>query len=150
MWHMYSKYRSWDMMIKPLTSMVQVTYRVIHLADGQVEGQADGAEAVSVVTGFPTVAQAATPPETQVLVVFNSNINLSLLLKPFYIKEVVVLVGACVHVFIGCDLSVWESGGRDIWDSILLSCHHVWHNRQHHGYQSPHSWFTTISTNLCR
>ncbi|XP_016144438.1 upstream stimulatory factor 1-like isoform X2 [Sinocyclocheilus grahami] len=43
----------------------QVTYRVIHLADGQVEGQADGAAAVSVVTGFPTVTQAATPPVTQ-------------------------------------------------------------------------------------
>lgn len=63
--------------------MVQVTYRVIHLADGQVEGQADGAEAVSVVTGYPTITQAATPPVTQVLVVFNSYINLSLLLKPF-------------------------------------------------------------------
>lgn len=86
--------------------MVQVTYRVIHLADGQVEGQADGAEAVSVVTGYPTITQAATPPVTQVLVVFNSYINLSLLLKPFYVKEMVVLVGACVHVFIGCNLSV--------------------------------------------
>ncbi|XP_018919152.1 upstream transcription factor 1, like isoform X5 [Cyprinus carpio] len=43
----------------------QVTYRVIHLADGQVEGQADGAAAVSVVTGFPSVTQAATPPVTQ-------------------------------------------------------------------------------------
>lgn len=86
--------------------MVQVTYRVIHLADGQVEGQADGAAAVSVVTGFPTVTQAATPPVTQVLVVFNSNRYLSLFLKPFYIKEVVVLVGACVHAFIGCNLSV--------------------------------------------
>ncbi|NP_998359.1 upstream transcription factor 1, like isoform X1 [Danio rerio] len=40
----------------------QVTYRVIHLADGQVEGHADGAAAVSVVTGFPTATQAATPP----------------------------------------------------------------------------------------
>lgn len=43
----------------------QVTYRVIHLADGQVEEQADGAAAVSVVTGFPTAAQAINPPETQ-------------------------------------------------------------------------------------
>ncbi|XP_016409658.1 upstream stimulatory factor 1-like isoform X3 [Sinocyclocheilus rhinocerous] len=39
----------------------QVTYRVIHLADGQLEGQADGAAAVSVVTGFPTASQAAMP-----------------------------------------------------------------------------------------
>lgn len=57
-------------MSKPLTSMVQVTYRVIHLADGQVEGQADGAAAVSVVTGFPSVTQAATPPVTQVCFFF--------------------------------------------------------------------------------
>ncbi|XP_026067366.1 upstream transcription factor 1, like [Carassius auratus] len=46
----------------------QVTYRVIHLADGQVEGQADGAAAVSVVTGFPTVTQAATPHVTQAVI----------------------------------------------------------------------------------
>ncbi|XP_018919150.1 upstream transcription factor 1, like isoform X3 [Cyprinus carpio] len=46
----------------------QVTYRVIHLADGQVEGQADGAAAVSVVTGFPSVTQAATPPVTQAVI----------------------------------------------------------------------------------
>ncbi|XP_051977513.1 upstream stimulatory factor 1-like [Xyrauchen texanus] len=46
----------------------QVTYRVIHLADGQVEGQADGAAAVSVVTGFPTATQAVTPPITQAMI----------------------------------------------------------------------------------
>ncbi|XP_066566627.1 upstream stimulatory factor 1 isoform X6 [Amia ocellicauda] len=40
----------------------QVTYRVIQVSDGQLEGQTDGATAVSVVTGFPT----ATQPVTQV------------------------------------------------------------------------------------
>lgn len=40
----------------------QVTYRVIQLADGQLEAQTDGATAVSVVTGFP----ATTQPVTQV------------------------------------------------------------------------------------
>ncbi|XP_076867986.1 upstream stimulatory factor 1-like isoform X2 [Brachyhypopomus gauderio] len=43
----------------------QVTYRVIHLADGQVEAQADGAAAVSVVAGFPAATQAGTPAVTQ-------------------------------------------------------------------------------------
>jgi len=45
----------------------QVTYRVIHVADGgQVDTQAvDGTGAVSVVTGFPTVTQAVTPAVTQ-------------------------------------------------------------------------------------
>ncbi|XP_012690260.1 upstream transcription factor 1, like isoform X2 [Clupea harengus] len=43
----------------------QVTYRVIHVADGQVDGQADGTGAVSVVTGFPTTTQAVTPAVTQ-------------------------------------------------------------------------------------
>ncbi|TRY93157.1 hypothetical protein DNTS_012849 [Danionella cerebrum] len=38
----------------------QVTYRVIHVADGQVEGQADGATAVSVVAGFPAATHLAT------------------------------------------------------------------------------------------
>lgn len=38
----------------------QVTYRVIQVSDGQMEGQADGAAAVSVVTGFPTTTQAVT------------------------------------------------------------------------------------------
>lgn len=46
--------------------MVQVTYRVIHVADGQVEEHADGAAAVSVVTGFPTASQSVTPPVSQV------------------------------------------------------------------------------------
>lgn len=46
--------------------MLQVTYRVIHVADGQVDGQADGAGAVSVVTGFPTATQTVTPAVTQV------------------------------------------------------------------------------------
>ncbi|KAJ8266263.1 hypothetical protein GJAV_G00128440 [Gymnothorax javanicus] len=39
----------------------QVTYRVIQVSDGQLEGQTDGATAVSVVTGFP----ASTQPVTQ-------------------------------------------------------------------------------------
>ncbi|XP_041098232.1 upstream stimulatory factor 1 isoform X1 [Polyodon spathula] len=37
----------------------QVTYRVIQVSDGQIEGQTDGTTAVSVVTGFPT-AQPVT------------------------------------------------------------------------------------------
>ncbi|XP_073716666.1 upstream transcription factor 1, like [Misgurnus anguillicaudatus] len=43
----------------------QVTYRVIHVADGQVEEQADGAAAVSVVAGFPTASQSVTPTVSQ-------------------------------------------------------------------------------------
>ncbi|XP_007257008.1 upstream transcription factor 1, like [Astyanax mexicanus] len=43
----------------------QVTYRVIHVADGQVETQADGATAVSVVAGFPAATQAGSPNVTQ-------------------------------------------------------------------------------------
>ncbi|KAK1787792.1 hypothetical protein P4O66_016279 [Electrophorus voltai] len=42
-----------------------VTYRVIHLADGQVDAQADGTAAVSVVAGFPAATQAGTPAVTQ-------------------------------------------------------------------------------------
>ncbi|XP_068440462.1 upstream stimulatory factor 1 isoform X2 [Clinocottus analis] len=38
----------------------QVTYRVIQVSDGQLEGQPDGAAAVSLVTGFPTATQAVT------------------------------------------------------------------------------------------
>ncbi|XP_067113146.1 upstream stimulatory factor 1-like [Osmerus mordax] len=38
----------------------QVTYRVIQVSDGQMEGQTDGAAAVSVVTGFPATSQAVT------------------------------------------------------------------------------------------
>ncbi|XP_069038739.1 upstream stimulatory factor 1 isoform X2 [Lepisosteus oculatus] len=38
----------------------QVTYRVIQVSDGQLDGQADGATAVSVVTGFPAAAQPVT------------------------------------------------------------------------------------------
>ncbi|XP_066566624.1 upstream stimulatory factor 1 isoform X3 [Amia ocellicauda] len=38
----------------------QVTYRVIQVSDGQLEGQTDGATAVSVVTGFPTATQPVT------------------------------------------------------------------------------------------
>ncbi|KAK6316620.1 hypothetical protein J4Q44_G00120200 [Coregonus suidteri] len=38
----------------------QVTYRVIQVSDGQVDGQTDGASAVSVVTGFPATTQAVT------------------------------------------------------------------------------------------
>ncbi|KAM3875387.1 upstream stimulatory factor 1 [Diretmus argenteus] len=37
----------------------QVTYRVIQVSDGQLEGQTDGA-AVSLVTGFPAAAQTVT------------------------------------------------------------------------------------------
>lgn len=44
------------------SNFLQVTYRVIQVADGQLEAQADGATAVSVVTGFP----ATTQPVTQV------------------------------------------------------------------------------------
>ncbi|XP_066518419.1 upstream transcription factor 1, like [Hoplias malabaricus] len=43
----------------------QVTYRVIHVADGQVETQTDGDATVSVVAGFPTATQATTPNVTQ-------------------------------------------------------------------------------------
>ncbi|XP_010779464.1 upstream stimulatory factor 1, partial [Notothenia coriiceps] len=38
----------------------QVTYRVIQVSDGQLEGQTDGAAAVSLVTGFPASTQAVT------------------------------------------------------------------------------------------
>ncbi|XP_039619862.1 upstream stimulatory factor 1 isoform X3 [Polypterus senegalus] len=38
----------------------RVTYRVIQVADGQIESQSDGATAVSVVTGFPTATQPVT------------------------------------------------------------------------------------------
>lgn len=38
----------------------QVTYRVIQVADGQLEGQTDGAAAVSLVTGFPATTQTVT------------------------------------------------------------------------------------------
>nr|XP_046170581.1 upstream stimulatory factor 1-like isoform X7 [Oncorhynchus gorbuscha] len=40
----------------------QVTYRVIQVSDGQVDGQTDGASAVSVVTGFPATTQTVTQP----------------------------------------------------------------------------------------
>nr|XP_046170572.1 upstream stimulatory factor 1-like isoform X6 [Oncorhynchus gorbuscha] len=39
-----------------------VTYRVIQVSDGQVDGQTDGASAVSVVTGFPATTQTVTQP----------------------------------------------------------------------------------------
>ncbi|XP_077398088.1 upstream stimulatory factor 1 isoform X2 [Festucalex cinctus] len=38
----------------------QVTYRVIQVSDGQLEGQTDGGAAVSLVTGFPATTQAVT------------------------------------------------------------------------------------------
>lgn len=38
----------------------QVTYRVIQVADGQLEAQTDGTTAVSVVTGFPATTQPVT------------------------------------------------------------------------------------------
>ncbi|XP_054650711.1 upstream stimulatory factor 1 isoform X2 [Dunckerocampus dactyliophorus] len=41
----------------------QVTYRVIQVSDGQLEGQTDGAAAVSLVTGFPATTQAITQSE---------------------------------------------------------------------------------------
>ncbi|XP_059404251.1 upstream stimulatory factor 1-like isoform X1 [Carassius carassius] len=53
----------------------QVTYRVIHLADGQLGGQADGTAAVSVVTGFPAASQAAMPPVTQSVISQSENLE---------------------------------------------------------------------------
>lgn len=44
--------------VKRVTS--QVTYRVIQVSDGQLEGQTDGAAAVSLVAGFPATTQAVT------------------------------------------------------------------------------------------
>uniref|UniRef100_A0A8C1C3A9 Upstream stimulatory factor 1 n=2 Tax=Cyprinus carpio TaxID=7962 RepID=A0A8C1C3A9_CYPCA len=41
----------------------QVTYRVIQVADGQLEAQTDSATAVSVVTGFPATTQPLTQSE---------------------------------------------------------------------------------------
>ncbi|XP_013878332.1 upstream stimulatory factor 1 [Austrofundulus limnaeus] len=38
----------------------QVTYRVIQVSDGQLEGQADGAAAVNLVAGFPAATQTVT------------------------------------------------------------------------------------------
>lgn len=38
----------------------QVTYRVIQVSDGQLETQADGAAAVSLVAGFPATSQTVT------------------------------------------------------------------------------------------
>lgn len=49
-----------------LTFALQVTYRVIHVADGQMEAQADGTAAVSVVTGFPAPTQTGTPSGARV------------------------------------------------------------------------------------
>ncbi|KAM9440299.1 upstream transcription factor 1, like isoform 2-T2 [Clarias gariepinus] len=43
----------------------QVTYRVIHVAEGQMEAQSDGAAAVSVVTGLPAATQTGTPAVTR-------------------------------------------------------------------------------------
>lgn len=43
--------------------MFQVTYRVIQVSDGQLEGQTDGAAAVSLVTGFPAAGQTVTQVE---------------------------------------------------------------------------------------
>lgn len=45
----------------------QVTYRVIHVSDGQMEAAADGTAAVSVVTGFPAATQAGSPPVTRAI-----------------------------------------------------------------------------------
>ncbi|XP_005752372.1 upstream stimulatory factor 1-like [Pundamilia nyererei] len=42
----------------------QVTYRVIQVADGQLEGQTDGAAAVSLVAGFPATTQTVTQVPT--------------------------------------------------------------------------------------
>ncbi|KAM9852982.1 upstream stimulatory factor 1 isoform 2-T3 [Aulostomus maculatus] len=41
----------------------QVTYRVIQVSDGQLEGQTDGAAGVSLVTGFPATTQTVTQSE---------------------------------------------------------------------------------------
>lgn len=41
----------------------QVTYRVIQVSDGQLEGQTDGAAAVSLVAGFPATSQTVTQVE---------------------------------------------------------------------------------------
>lgn len=41
----------------------QVTYRVIQVSDGQLDGQTDGAAAVSLVTGFPATTQTVTQSE---------------------------------------------------------------------------------------
>ncbi|XP_037533290.1 upstream stimulatory factor 1 [Nematolebias whitei] len=38
----------------------QVTYRVIQVSDGQLEGQTDGAAAVNLVAGFPATTQTVT------------------------------------------------------------------------------------------
>lgn len=38
----------------------QVTYRVIHVSEGQLEAQADGAATVSLIAGFPATAQPLT------------------------------------------------------------------------------------------
>lgn len=43
---------------------MQVTYRVIQVADGQLEGQTDGAAAVSLVAGFPATTQTVTQVPT--------------------------------------------------------------------------------------
>lgn len=40
--------------------MSQVTYRVIQVSEGQLEGQTDGAAAVSLVAGFPAASQTVT------------------------------------------------------------------------------------------
>lgn len=41
----------------------QVTYRVIQVSDGQLEGQTDGAAAVSLVAGFPATSQTVAQTE---------------------------------------------------------------------------------------
>lgn len=43
--------------------MSQVTYRVIQVSDGQLEGQTDGAAAVSLVAGFPATSQTVAQVE---------------------------------------------------------------------------------------
>lgn len=43
--------------------MSQVTYRVIQVSDGQLEGQTDGGAAVSLVAGFPATSQTVTQVE---------------------------------------------------------------------------------------
>lgn len=44
-------------------SVSQVTYRVIQVSDGQLEGQTDGTAAVSLVAGFPATSQTVTQVE---------------------------------------------------------------------------------------
>lgn len=56
------------LLIYTMTLVLQLTYRVIHLAEGQMEAHADGAPSVNVVTGLPPATRAEPPLVTQVTV----------------------------------------------------------------------------------